>query len=399
MDKARQTVWRSVTLILFFVAQFATSSLCAAAASDRQEVTGGKEYCTVWADRISLREKPGNHTKIVHWLGKTARIEYLGRTHQWAKVLFKGDTCYTELCRLDVSDKVQAELPAWINLDEMKGTWGGIGYYFSTDRVMEALPDFCLLQGRVPLDPDLCFDIAFWLLLVAGILIVFFDEGVSFGNVWYWFFYVSGMVIALCELYYVFASPDPLGFCDVNNVWWPKAWFYIFLVAAGLNQQVRIFATVLFATQADKEFDFKAGLSMKILLLGAMFFVVSVVAYHFDVIFPMKVNIVALIILCLPILLMLYRLLRGGSPLAFLLMVPFYAIMATATLALYCLVGIAMAVLMFIQLVLMLMGDEMVYMRKGSQWYYTDYDSFMENHKFFRDNYSDFRFGGSSTKY
>ena len=101
-----------------------------------------KDYCTVADEELCLRAKPGNHTKITHKLGKTARLEYAGRDGFWAKVVFKGDTCYAQLNSLAFSEDVAATLPAWVNLDETHGKWGTLGYYFSTDRIMEALPDF-----------------------------------------------------------------------------------------------------------------------------------------------------------------------------------------------------------------------------------------------------------------
>lgn len=101
-----------------------------------------KEYCTVADQELCLRNRPGNHTKITHRLGKSAQLEYAGHDGFWAKVVFKGDTCYARLNSLSFSEDVAATLPAWVNIDETHGKWGSLGYYFSTDRIMEALPNF-----------------------------------------------------------------------------------------------------------------------------------------------------------------------------------------------------------------------------------------------------------------
>lgn len=262
-------------------------------------------------------------------------------------------------------------MPAWANLDETHGKWGDLGYYFSTDRIMEAFPDIQIWKHNVPIDPDLCFDIAFWILLITGIAFPFIQGMINYGNVGYWAVYVLAMVTAACEIIYITASPDPLGFCDVNNVWWPKAWFFVLLVGLALYQQLKLFSTILFTTQEGAKFNFKAGWSVKLMMLCAVYFVVSVVAYFFDGIFPEIWNIAVLCLPLLPVLLMTYRAVRNVDVLTWIVLVPFYLLVGAATLALYCLMGMVFAVLMFLFLVIQLCGDNIVYGKKmvyGTTW-------------------------------
>lgn len=338
--------------------------------------SSAKEYCTVADDILSLRAKPGNHTKITHRLGKTARLEYIDREGFWAKVVWKGDTAYAMLNSLSFSDEVKATLPAWVNLDETHGKWGTLGYWFSTDRIMEALPDFNILKDKTPLDPDTCFWAAFWLFIVLTVAFLFLKGNIRFGNVWFWLFYTMTMALSALELMYVFGSPDPLGFCDVNNVWWPKAWFYIFLIAIVLYLQIAVQAYMLFVIQADRDYDYKAGWWVKIPFLAVLYFIVWVVGYYFDFKFPAEAHIVMLSLLALPVLFMLIRTIRNLDIISFLVAAPFYVLCTAGILSLYCLVGMAVAVIMIILIVTILTGGSKLYGKEGGKWYEMNYAYF-----------------------
>ena len=335
-----------------------------------------REYCTVADDILSLRAKPGNHTKITHRVGKTAKLEYIDHQGFWAKVVFKGDTCYAQLNSLSFSNDVKATLPAWVNLDETHGKWGSLGYYFSTDRIMETLPDFNILKDKTIIPPDKCFWIAFWILLVVTVSFLFLKRNIRFGNIWFWIYYCATMALSIFELMYVFGSPDPLGFCDVNNVWWPKAWIYIFLIAIALFQQIGVMTYILFVIQADRDFDYKAGWWVKLPFLGVLYFIIWVVGYYFDFEYPITAHIIAAAVLSLPLIFMLGRSIINLDIVSFLVAAPFYLIVSAAILALYCLVGIAFAVLAFLTIVVMLCGDSKIYGKIGGQWYEMNYEYF-----------------------
>lgn len=335
-----------------------------------------KEYCTVADEELCLRAKPGNHTKITHRLGKSARLEYAGHDGFWAKVVFKGDTCYALLNSLSFSEDVAATLPAWVNLDETHGKWGTLGYYFSTDRIMEALPDFNILKGRTLLPPDRYFWIAVWLFIVLYVSFLLLRGNIRFGNAWFWLYYLGIMALGILEISYVFGSPDPLGFCDINNVWWPKAWLYVFLIAFGLFGQMKMISYILFVVQSDRDFDFKAGWWTKIPMFGTLYFIIWVVGYYFDFKYPPLANIIAGLVLCLPVVAMLIRSFINLDAVSVLVAAPFYLMTTAAILALYCLVGMAIAVLAMIDLVLMLCGENEYYGKIGGQWYKMNYAYF-----------------------
>lgn len=379
---------------LLYQLLFLLIALLPVSATAKTDGGAEKQFCTVADDELCLRAKPGNHTKITHRLGKTAQLEYAGRNGFWAKVVWKGDTCYAPLNSLSFNDAVKETLPGWVNLDETHGKWGSMGYYFSTDRIMEALPEFSFLKDMTPADPDLCFTISVWILIITAIAMFFLQGNIRFGNIWFWLFYAATMILSVCELIYLFGSPDPLGFCDINNEWWPRAWFYVFLTGLGLYQQLRLFSTILFTVQHDRDFDFKAGLCVKILLFGVLFFLFTVVAYYFDYSPHRGISLGVATTLLLPVILMLYRAIKNLDFKPLLVLLPFYLIAGAATLAMYCLIGMAVLVLAVIYIAIMLCGDNKVYGKKGNIWYVMDYDTWSAH----KNDFSDFSFSNPFEK-
>lgn len=334
----------------------------------------------VKASMLNIREDPSSTSAVVGKLTEGEEIELLAIDDGWAKIIYRGDTCYAAAEYLSPIQKTdKSGLPAWRNPDEGKGTWGKMGYYFSTDRIMEALPDFGFLRGKLPFDPDRCFYIAFVLLLLSGITFPFFEDRIRYSNVWYWIYYIVTMVISGCELLYIFASPDPLGFCDINNVWFVTALFYFLLCGLALYQQLKLFSTILFVTQSDDDFDFKAGLSVKLIMLAVIYFMASIVVFHFGEHFPVWMNYSVIGILLLPILLMCYRAIADRNVITFVILLLFYLIAGTAIFCLYIIIGMVILVLAFVALVLSLLGDDFrMYVKKDGLWYWCDYETWME---------------------
>ena len=84
-------------------------------------------------------------------------------------------------------------------------------------------------------------------------------------------------------------------------------------------------------------------------------------------------------ILCLPVVAMLIRSFINLDVVSLLVAAPFYLVTLAAILALYCLVGMAIAVLTFIDLVLMFCGENEYYGKIGGQWYKMNYAYFSEH--------------------
>lgn len=133
---------------------------------------------------------------------------------------------------------------------------------------------------------------------------------------------------------------------------------------------------ILFVIQADRDFDYKAGWWVKLPFLGVLYFIIWVVGYYFDFEYPIIAHIIAVAVLSLPLIFMLGRSIINLDIVSFLVAAPFYLIVSAAILALYCLVGMAFAVLAFLTIVVMLCGDSKIYGKIGGQWYEMNYEYF-----------------------
>ena len=60
------------------------------------------------------------------------------------------------------------------------------------------------------------------------------------------------------------------------------------------------------------------------------------------------------------------------------MLIPFYCIAGAATLAVYCIIGITIAVLLLIWLIISLFGRDEMYVKVNGVWYWCDYDTWLE---------------------
>lgn len=327
-------------------------------------------------------EEPRTNSRLMYEIGEGTEVDVIEINDGWAKINLKGKIRYVKSACLRPTQKAieAGAVPAWKIPGDYHKSYQSVGWYFSTDRIMEALPPINYLEGRTPVDPDLCFDIAFYLLLITFVAMLFMTSKIKYGNFWYWSFYAAALVTGVCELIYIFGSPDPLGYCDVENVSFLRAVFYVFITGVALYQQLRLMSTIMFVTRDDTDFNFWPGLGVKLMLVVTIYFIVAVVAYHFaGFTFPDYVSWCALALLALPIVKMLVETAQTGKIGVLAAMLPFYLVMMTATLAMYCLVGIAMAVFMFMMVIFeLLTSGDTYYVRVNGVWYYCDYDTWLE---------------------
>lgn len=332
---------------------------------------------------LYLKKTPGSNGQALYEVAQGTRLEIVSVEKGWAKVVYKGDTVYAAKRHLQITktnkETGQSALPSWVNKDEGEGKWGAMSYYFSTDRIMEALPDFGILRGKLPVDPDIFFHIAFWFLLITGILFPFIEGGIRYANALYWLTYVVALVTSACEILYLLSSPDPLGFCDINNVWFGTALFYLLLCGLALSQQMALFACILFTTQHDLDFDFKAGWGTKLSILVALYVVAMVIAYHFGEEFSVQLTAGVFGLLALPVVLLLFRAFKEREFAPVLILLPYYAIVGTATLVLMCVLGIVALILsLCIWVISLVHDDSWMYVKVGNTWYRADFETFVE---------------------
>lgn len=338
-------------------------------------------------DVYSLRafEEPSKTSRFMYELGEGTEVEVLENMGEWSKINLNGKIRYVASDPLRPSQEmIDAGLvPAWKIPGDNHRKYQSFGWFFSTDRIMEALPPFNVLEGHIPFDTEFCFDLAVSLLLLSFLGMFFIYKRIRYGNIYYWIVYAVSMIIGVSELLYIFGSPDPLGYCDVENVSIPTAIFYVFLTGLGLYQQLKLYSTVLFVAQGDTDFNFHPEVATKLLLLVTVYFIAVVIARHFfQTAFPEYVSWCVLGLLAIPLLQMIIGL-RGGNKMhVFLAVLPFYIVMTAASLALYCLIGVAIFLLTVIGILLKLaMHESTVDVKYKGVWYYTDYDTWFEGQR------------------
>ena len=324
-------------------------------------------------------EEPSTSSRLMYELGRDTEVDVLENDGEWAKINLNGKIRYVKSeCLRPSQEMIEAgKVPAWQVPGEFHRSYHSPAWYFSTDRIMEVLPPINILEGKVPFDPDKCFDIAFYLLMITFVAMLFMSGRIAYGNIWYWIFYAISMVIGVCELIYIFGSPDPLGYCDVENVSFIRALFYIFITGIALYQQLKLYSTMMFVAQEDTDFNFSPGIGVKLMLLVSIYFIVAVLAHHFfRYSFPEYVSWSVLALLAIPVAIMFYGVFTTGNSPVFSAMLPFYLVMTAATVALYCLIGIAFVVLMFVYLIFSIVTSGQTYdVKYKGVWYYCDFET------------------------
>lgn len=312
-------------------------------------VCAGEIWQVEGTDGLYVFNKPINRTTTyVGELRQGAKVEVVGKSRNtWSKIIYKGDTCYVKTRYLvPGNEETLANTPEWQHPGKRKNTYASINWYFSTDRIMEALPDFRILHDKLPFNPDYCLIIAVILLVIATIALFFMEDGLSFGDTNYWILYALAIIISACELIYFWGSRDPLGFCDINNEWFVAVICYFILIAYALNYQLKLFTTLLSKTEEDTGFTFGTGITMIAIFLCTVYSVAYIILYHLDETMPSWLNWAVLALAALPLLSMLYRAIisRRISPL--FVLVPFYTVAGLATFTILAIIGTALVVVL-----------------------------------------------------
>lgn len=337
------------------------------------------EYMVVDVHEIGIRPNPSVNGQFIALLPRGTEIEVTEINGRWATVNYKGEERYVEAAHLAPSPReIEAGTVAqWRIPGPNQQAADDFGWYFSTDRIMETLPTIEILHNKLPFDPDRCFNIAVALLFSSWIGMFFISSRIVYGNLWFWLIYAVSIIIAVCELVYLLGSDDPLGYCDINNVGFFKALLYVGLSGLALYQQLALFSTVMFTTQRDRDFHVGASWGIKLMMLIVIYFIICVFCRHFFyTYFPPYITYIALGFLCIPVVAIIWQGCMNKDFVTMVVLLPFYIIMCATTLCIYCLIGIAVALLSVILFVVTLFLNSGTYeVKYKGVWYYCDYDT------------------------
>ena len=144
-----------------------------------------------------------------------------------------------------------------------------LNYFWSTNRIIERLPDFGLLRGKVG-NPDMWFWGAGFLLLIVLAVTIWAGEDFEGGTWEFAVTYVLLLLASVCEGVYLLSSEEPLSFFSPDNVgWWSAIWRFgaLFVI---LMWQLSIVVCVLYEYQETFEHGYLASWISYIIWGGAL---------------------------------------------------------------------------------------------------------------------------------
>ncbi|MDE6009535.1 MAG: SH3 domain-containing protein [Muribaculaceae bacterium] len=141
----------------------------------------------------------------------------------WASLDYKGKTGYVATKYIETVDATSSTVgarPGPGQHVEPKCKYE-IANQFSTNRIMERLPDFGFLRGKAG-NPDMWFWLAATLVAACIIMnIIFKDERGNYSDEWKFYAVLfCFMALSACEIIYLLSSEEPISFFspDINSV-------------------------------------------------------------------------------------------------------------------------------------------------------------------------------------
>ena len=223
-------------------------------------VMAADTYTVSSSSQLNVRKTPSQSGSVVGKMAPGASVNVESIEKGWARIEYNGKTGYVSAQYLSPGNAASASSsglrPGPGQHIETTGP-DDISRQFSTNRIMEHIPDFGFLRGKAG-TPDVWFWVAFGLLTVC-IGIKFFDE---FDLSTDWCFYttlVAFVGASICEIIYLLSSEEPLSFFspDINPVFKAIASFILLVVM--IMEQFNILVTLLVRIQDDAERGFMAS--------------------------------------------------------------------------------------------------------------------------------------------
>lgn len=144
-----------------------------------------------------------------------------------------------------------------------------LAYFWSTNRIMERLPDFGLLRGKAG-NPDMWFWSGGFFLLICFAVALWAGEDFSSGIWEFKAVYILLLLSSVCEAVYLLASEEPLAFFSPDNVgWWSAIWRFgaLFVV---LMWQLSMVVAVLCKYEDDCRHGYLASWTSYLIWGGAL---------------------------------------------------------------------------------------------------------------------------------
>jgi|GEM_PF-4543708 membrane protein len=117
-------------------------------------------------------------------------------------------------------------------------------YTWSTNRIIEHMPDFGVLRGKAG-NADVWFWVGGFLLLITVLYGFWVGSDLSFNTWEFYFIGIMLMAVSVCQVVYLTSSEEPLAFFSPDNVGWWQAIIRFIAVFVALQLQLSLFVYLL----------------------------------------------------------------------------------------------------------------------------------------------------------
>lgn len=194
-------------------------------------------YKVTSTGELNIREGGASNAKVLGTLPPDTVIDVESVEGDWANFEYNGKKGYVAAKYIEIVDPqtVSAAVgarPGPGQHVEPKCKYE-IANQFSTNRIMEHLPDFGFLRGKAG-NPDIWFWTAVGLVALCLILnFIFKDERGNYTDEWKFYIVLFCFImLSVCETVYILSSEEPISFFspDINSVFMSIVRFILLLI-------------------------------------------------------------------------------------------------------------------------------------------------------------------------
>lgn len=209
-------------------------------------IASSEVYKVSSASSLNIRDTSDKNGNVIGKLKSGEEIDVKSIENGWGKVEFGGNPGYVSMKYLVTTDdaaSIQSNRPGPGQHVE-KLTNEDFLWQFSTNRILECLPDFGFLRGKAG-NPDVWFWIAFALLVVCMVMNAIES---SLINKYFFITLASFIGACICEVVYLLSSEEPISFFspDINSLLKAIGSFilFIFMMTEQLNVMINLLVRV-----------------------------------------------------------------------------------------------------------------------------------------------------------
>lgn len=255
--------------ILFFSFAFVViSALAYFVASHLTEKPNKIEYIVTSTNGAPALESASSGANTVTTFRKGKVVEFDSIVGNWGVIDVNYKPTYVALSGLKPYAAPTGERPgpgqhfSTVTPEDISYTW-------STNRIMERMPDIGLLRGKVG-NPDLWFWGAAFLLLVCFAIATWAGSDLETWTWEYKMLYLLLILCSVCEVVYITASEEPLSFFSPDLVGWWQAVIRFAAVFVMLQLQLSLVITMLDKVENEAQYSFMVDTTSYVMWGGAL---------------------------------------------------------------------------------------------------------------------------------